>query len=238
MKLAAVALLVASGCRSIIGIEEADVDERLSNDEDGDTILDHRDNCPTIANLTQDDVDGDDVGDLCDPDQGAQNRIAFYSPILSDDGLFIGNSAAIGDGYAAIRGSQVVVGAPQTPTRVEAEVAFRTFAPAQTLTLELDAGAKGVWQCYAGFLISGCGGVDCLRFQAPTTSLMSTNFDEAEGLAKLTLDITPTGTTTCTATTVSGFQRTLTAFGIGKSLGTITVSATGDAELHSIIAYE
>jgi hypothetical protein len=238
MRLVVVALLVACGCRSIIGIDEADVDERLSNDEDGDIILDHRDNCPTIANPIQEDTDRDDVGDVCDPDQGGQNRIAFYSAILSADGLFVGNSAAIGDGYAAIRGSQVVVEAPQTPTRIEAEVAFRTFAPAQTLTLELDAGVKGVWQCYVGFQIGSCGGVDCLRFQVPTGSLMSTNFDEAEQLAKLTVDITPGGATTCTATTVAAFQRTISAIGIGKTLGTITVSATGDAELHSIIVYE
>lgn len=38
MRFAAIVLL-AAGCRSIIGIDEADIDEQLANDEDNDTII-------------------------------------------------------------------------------------------------------------------------------------------------------------------------------------------------------
>jgi cytochrome c peroxidase len=39
-----------------------------SNDQDGDTILDTNDNCPTIANLDQLNTDGDAQGNVCDAD--------------------------------------------------------------------------------------------------------------------------------------------------------------------------
>jgi hypothetical protein len=40
----------------------------LDNDKDGDTILDDDDNCPTVANTDQSDIDGDGTGDVCDED--------------------------------------------------------------------------------------------------------------------------------------------------------------------------
>ncbi|HTM68410.1 MAG TPA: thrombospondin type 3 repeat-containing protein, partial [Candidatus Binatia bacterium] len=38
------------------------------NDDDGDGICGSVDNCPFVANPTQQDVDGDGLGDACDPD--------------------------------------------------------------------------------------------------------------------------------------------------------------------------
>ncbi len=39
---------------------------QLVTDTDGDTIADHMDNCPVIANTDQADIDGDKQGDACD----------------------------------------------------------------------------------------------------------------------------------------------------------------------------
>ena len=38
------------------------------NDADGDGLCESVDNCATVANASQDDADGDDIGDACEPD--------------------------------------------------------------------------------------------------------------------------------------------------------------------------
>jgi hypothetical protein len=40
----------------------------LGRDADGDLVNDTCDNCPAVANAAQEDLDGDQLGDVCDPD--------------------------------------------------------------------------------------------------------------------------------------------------------------------------
>jgi len=54
--------------RSVVDVDVLDVDFGYAFDTDGDGIDDPVDRCPTVANTDQADLDGDGIGDACDPD--------------------------------------------------------------------------------------------------------------------------------------------------------------------------
>jgi subtilisin family serine protease len=64
--------------------------EYMDPDSDGDTVIDTLDNCPNDANTDQSDVDGDLLGDVCDPDADGDGLFntdeAIYgtNPLLND----------------------------------------------------------------------------------------------------------------------------------------------------------
>src|SRR5258708_39010691 len=70
-------LLVIAGCDGLIGLHATGLADATAQptcepganmlDEDGDGIANGLDDCPGIANATQDDGDSDGVGDPCDP---------------------------------------------------------------------------------------------------------------------------------------------------------------------------
>lgn len=95
-RLAAVVLGVCAGCTSLFGLEPTvlvDADP-CPNDRDCDGVTDEVDNCPLVVNPDIADVDGDGLGDACDP-------CAFpgASPVDDDDADGVVDALDVCPGY-------------------------------------------------------------------------------------------------------------------------------------------
>ena len=85
----------------------------VDTDEDG--IADDEDNCPTLANADQADLDNDGEGDVCDLDIDGDNVLndddcAPFDPTLSTEALYYAD--ADGDGFGDPNDSQLACGQP------------------------------------------------------------------------------------------------------------------------------
>ncbi|HEV7770341.1 MAG TPA: DUF4394 domain-containing protein [Solirubrobacterales bacterium] len=96
--------LIGNGATQVISLAI------LQPDSDGDGIRDAADNCPAAANPDQADLDGDKVGDACDPDQDGDGladavEIAIGSNprSLDSDGDKVGDGA---DACPALKGPE------------------------------------------------------------------------------------------------------------------------------------
>lgn len=73
--------------RAIVGLfTKCDIGsyETIKTDDDEDGYINALDNCPTLSNASQTDTDGDNIGDICDPDidgDGVLNANDFFPTI-------------------------------------------------------------------------------------------------------------------------------------------------------------
>jgi hypothetical protein len=170
-----VLLLASAGCRQLLGLEEAVVDDAATtpideapeadapaggHDEDSDGVVDTVDNCPTIANTTQAvTAIFESVGSACDPraDSPGDRIAAFYSfaENVRPAGIQGGDTFALD--RATFDGGELATQMSHTPSRVSAIISY-TALLAGNASVEL---RLGTYFCRIG----ECAGSDehCLR---------------------------------------------------------------------------
>jgi len=110
-------------------------------DTDGDTICDADDNCPADPNTGQEDIDGDDVGNVCDPDDGPMN-------VTSVD-LKRSNNVARPNGGVGLKGDAIMdpslnfLATPKITFTVTDGKAPTSFSLAQSWTVASECKIKG-----------------------------------------------------------------------------------------------
>lgn len=93
-------------------------------DTDNDRICDADDNCPTVANPDQKDLDGDKIGDVCDPVDAAMNLTRV--DLKRDSGKTVANGLVRIDGDFITRPPADTLDPNAQGIRVELQDSFRT----------------------------------------------------------------------------------------------------------------
>jgi len=80
---------------------------QAGHDEDGDTVDDNCDNCPSVSNYQQRDTDGDGLGDACEVpgNAGGLSALAVFDPFVTDLGIYSSLNGTWSYGVDEVRGS-------------------------------------------------------------------------------------------------------------------------------------
>ena len=130
----------------------------VATDADGDGLVFIRDNCPAAANADQADLDGDGVGDACDPDQDGDGLSdAVEAAIGSDPRSANSDGDGVADGADAcpvLAGTQpngcpdialpettITKGPKKKTTKTTAKFSFESSEPGSTFACSLDGKA-------------------------------------------------------------------------------------------------
>lgn len=173
------------------------VDVVVGADVDNDTVADAIDNCPTVSNTDQADLDGDGLGDLCDPDADGDGVLDVDDAFPLDptesvdtDGDGVGNNSD---------NCPTVANTNQLDTDVDGiGDACETVAPAPTASgTAVDADGDGTLENGDEFIITFSAPVDRSDFSLGGTTL---TIRDADGT---------TGRVTCTSACVLSADGTM-----------------------------
>ena len=130
MRVIGVIAALGAGCNSMLGVLETrlNADAAPNTDEDGDGIVNTADNCPGIYNPTQDDGDGDGVGDACDPHVGRSGDRILYTEFF--EGTAISLVPSDPSSWSMSDGALTTAGAADS---TDAMLTLKKSAPSPTL---------------------------------------------------------------------------------------------------------
>jgi Ca2+-binding RTX toxin-like protein len=138
------------------------VEEAKTKDTDGDGLPDLQDNCPTTANADQADLDGDSIGNVCDPDDdgdaiddGVDNcPVTANNDQIDSDGDGLGNACDVDDDNDGVPDAQDPCPVLATPNVIRGTDRNDHLVGTPGSDLILGLGGRD--------FIDGRGGNDCL----------------------------------------------------------------------------
>ena len=244
---AVVAIGWSAGCDRVFGLEPRDASiagesgQSLScpsvasgPDEDSDGCADATDNCPGIYNPAQDDGDGDQVGEACDPHPGTPGD-AIVSRAMFEGNIIAGgwvpssaavwtfaNGTAINDADTSLSHSSI--GAAGSFPTVEIGFTAITFPELASLRVTMTGATPGSVVCHTDY-------------NAPTFDLFlqaQRGVHTADTTLRMTLRIDPQGST-CTLGQPLSDASTI---GAGPSSVTLELRLGLRVALAYIVAYQ
>lgn len=149
----AFSLVAAAGCNQVLGLDETRPAPAANLDADDDGVVDDIDNCPSVPNLMQADVDGDAIGDVCDPCSW------HISDVADDDEDTIANAADACPGAAPANqsdddGDGIANRCDPQPDRPDVRTCFEDFA-ADVATAERTWAVERPWSIGGSQLLRG-----------------------------------------------------------------------------------
>lgn len=112
---------------------DAVVDAASTTDEDGDGVADRLDNCPHVANAGQADTTeqngADGVGDACDPEPTARNRLLVFDGFTASSADWTTSGASTGQGVLRLSAGGFLTSAVPLPRHVQWQIGARVTAP-------------------------------------------------------------------------------------------------------------
>lgn len=213
-------------------------------DEDSDAILDGCDQCPADAMGSTDDLDGDVVGDLCDPYKSEPGDVLVDFDGFTTQRLWepqVGDwTFAPSNGGAMRTASSTLIASTELTTAVAKH-------PTLDVILDGDSGIGIYMKIGATNQVVTCEHVmgsaptpDRIVLSIDGDALPPVDLDVGNGPGRMRLEVQPDGKVQCFVTrkTATGNIGTLGSAGVGMTASRVgVISRNGNTDVHSVTLF-